>query len=122
MEQSISIVAELILSKVELDSPARIGEMRERRFSVSAPRDNPPGDAYSRSLLRVSAGARARGVGAVGQKRQRFCRGVLTIVGVGERLDAGGANRFELLPPRPQDEVQIFSHYPAAAPFPESLR
>ena len=52
---------------------------------------------------------------ALGHRRECFQRGLPSVERVRERLYSGGANRFQLLAPRAQNEVDVVSHF---APLP----
>jgi hypothetical protein len=103
-------IAQLVSAKVELDAPRVIGEMREGRFSVRAPRDNAAGNAH-----------RVPFVVLVGRMKTNRVRGVVRpIETIRERADALRDQGIELLASRLLHEVQIFAHaaaLPPDAPF-----
>src|SRR5579863_3855677 len=109
-EQGVGI-AEGVLAEVELDLAALVGEMRERRLAVPAPRHHPPRRRHDRPLL-----------GALRQRGARFGCRVRASEPVRERLDARRDQRVELGAPVAEDEVEILAcavdrGHAAAVPF-----
>ncbi len=95
LEQRILIVAEQVLLEVELDASARVGQVRECRLPVRAPRDEPARDTHRRPLLGVA------------KKLLHFGGSMRGIERVGEGRDAARDERVELLPSRLHHEVDV---------------
>ena len=92
-----TLVAQHVLLEVQLNATAVVGEVRERRLAVRAPRDDPAGDAHRLAFL----------LPVRRMQRDRLGRAMRAVERVRERRDAARDERVELLAPRALDEVQL---------------
>ncbi len=109
-QQRVARVPELILLEIELDFAGGISQMREGGFSVRAPGDDSSGQSYSRTFLRVA------------EELLRIGGAVLAVEGVRVRVYPRRLQRFELLPARLENEVELFAHAAAVVDPPPCFR
>jgi len=102
LEHREAIFAEMILSEVQLDSSARIGEVREHGLAVCAPRNNATRDGYVRTFLFTRPCSRHVG--------QRFRSGAIAGIRIREGLDGSALQRIELIASCLQYKVEIVGH------------
>ena len=97
IELRTALVAQLVLAEVELDAPTAVGEMRERRLAMPAPRDERPA---TRTVARLRA---------ADERRHRL---VASCVRSKPYANGGtpAATSVELLAPRLLHEVQLVGH------------
>ncbi len=100
LERRVDLLAQRVLLEVQLNPPALVGEVRERRLPVRAPRDDAPRHADDVALALLIRRMQAHRVG----------RGVRAVEPVRERLHAACDERVELLAPRATDEVRLVAH------------
>ena len=104
LERLGELLAQIVLTEVELDAPRVVGEMREARLPLPAPRDDPPRDAHDLALVRLPK----RGDG--GRRRVRAHEAIRV------RRDPARDQRVVLLAARLENEVLLFGGHAAFAP------
>ena len=111
LDDRITIVAERVLPEVQLDAPRLIGEVRERRLAVRAPRHDATGDPH-RPGPRRPRGSAANASLALCVRANPYANGATP--------SAASASSFSRR--ARMHEVELLAHAAASPPAPNRLR